>query len=149
VFTLVGGYVGDRLPIRFALFGFAALQSVAIAVLLVTESLPMVYVFALIMGIGFGGRNPLTAAIRGAYFGRKAFASITGISMIPMNVLLLGAPLFAGIMFDATGSYTIPFVTVAIISLAGSAMFLFLGDPSRAPSQRAMPTADVPAKVAG
>ena len=147
VFTLVGGYIGDRLPIRFALFGFAAIQSVAVAVLLVTESLSMVFVFALILGVGFGGRNPLTAAIRGAYFGRKAFASITGISMIPQNVLLLLAPLFAGIVFDATGSYSVPFATMAIVSLVGSACFLFLGNPSGAPSQQTRPSTEASAKT--
>ena len=135
------------MPIRFALFSFAAIQSVAVAVLLVTESLPMVYVFALILGVGFGGRDPLTAAIRGVYFGRKAFASITGISTMPQNILLLVAPLFAGIMFDATGSYTIPLATVAGLSLAGSALFLLLGDPARAPSQQTRPTAGVPTKI--
>ena len=87
-----------------------------------------------IMGIGFGGRNPLTTAIRGVYFGRKAFASITGISMVPMNVLLLVSPLFAGIMFDATGTYTASFAVVAAVSLIGSALFLLLGDPTAAPA---------------
>ena len=80
----------------------------------------------------------MTTSIRGLYFGRKAFASITGVSMIPMNFFLLVAPLFAGIMFDATGSYTIPFVAVAAVSFVGSAMFLFLSDPSPAPAVRPM-----------
>ena len=135
VFTLVSGYVGDRVPIRFALCFFSSVQSVAVAVLILADSTLMVFAFAVLMGIGFGGRNPLTTAIRGVYFGRKAFASITGISMIPMNVLLLAAPLFAGIMFDATQSYTVPFATVAIISLIGSGLFLLLGNPASAPSQ--------------
>jgi len=82
-----------------------------------------------ILGIGFGGRNPLTTAIRGAYFGRKAFASITGISMVPMNVFLLASPLFAGIMFDLQGTYRVPFTVVAVVSLIGSALFLPLGPP--------------------
>ena len=77
----------------------------------------------------------MTTAIRGVYFGRKAFASITGISMIPMNVLLLAAPLFAGIMFDATGTYTVPFTTISVVCFIGSALFLMLGDPAAAPSQ--------------
>jgi MFS family permease len=136
IFTLIGGYVGDRLPIRLALFGFSAVQSGAVLVLMLAESQPMVYLFAVLMGIGFGGRNPLTTAIRGVYFGRKAFASITGISMIPMNVLLLAAPLFAGIMFDATQSYAVPMGVVAIVSLAGSALFLFLGSPEAAANLR-------------
>ena len=136
IFTLVGGYVGDRLPIRLALFGFSAVQSAAVWVLMVSETTPMVFVFAVLMGIGFGGRNPLTTAIRGVYFGRKAFASITGMSMIPMNVMLLAAPLFAGIMYDATQSYFVPMVAIAVVSLAGSTLFLFLGSPQEAAEAR-------------
>ncbi len=136
IFTLVGGYVGDRLPIRLALFGFSAVQSAAVVLLMLAETQLMVFMFAVVMGIGFGGRNPLTTAIRGVYFGRKAFASITGMSMIPMNILLLGAPLFAGIMFDATQSYAVPMVVVAIVSLVGSTLFLFLGSPEEAAESR-------------
>ncbi len=136
VFTLIGGYVGDRLPIRLALFGFSAIQSGAVVVLMLADSLWMAYLFAVLMGIGFGGRNPLTTAIRGIYFGRKAFASITGMSMIPMNVMLLAAPLFAGIMFDATQSYFVPMAAIAVVSLAGSALFLFLGSPEAAAETR-------------
>ena len=130
VFNMVGGYVGDRLPLRMALFGFSALQSGAVVLLLFADSVPMVYLFAVVFGIGFGGRTPLTTSIRGLYFGRKAFASITGVSMIPMNVFLLAFPLFAGIMFDATGSYDIPFATVAVVSFIGALLFLMLGEPA-------------------
>lgn len=139
VFTLVGGYAGDRLPIRLALFGFSAVQSAAVLALILADTPPIAYLFAALMGIGFGGRNPLTTAIRGVYFGRKAFASITGMSMIPMNILLLAAPLFAGIMFQATESYTIPMAVVGIVSLAGSALFLFLGTPQTSPTRRPQP----------
>ena len=136
IFTLIGGYVGDRLPMRLALFVFSAIQSGAVVLLLMADTQMMAYMFAVLMGIGFGGRNPLTTAIRGVYFGRKAFASITGMSMIPMNVMLLAAPLFAGIMYDATQSYAIPMVVVAIVSLAGSTLFLFLGSPESAAESR-------------
>lgn len=129
VFTLVGGYVGDHLPIRLSLFGFSAVQSIAVFVLLFAHSTSLVLLFAVLLGIGFGGRTPLTTAIRGAYFGRKAFASITGVSMVPMNVLLLASPLFAGIMFDLQGTYVVPFTVVALVSLIGSALFLPLGAP--------------------
>ena len=134
VSTLVGGYVGDRVAIRLALFGFSSLQSVAVVILLLAHSTGVALVFAVLMGAGFGGRNPLTTSIRGAYFGRKAFASITGISMVPMNILLLAAPLFAGIMFDIQRSYTVPFVTVAVVSFLGSGLFLLLDEPKPAPS---------------
>ena len=45
VFTLIGGYVGDSIPIRWGVFGFSAVQSVAVAVLIVGETQMMAYVF--------------------------------------------------------------------------------------------------------
>ena len=135
MFTLVGGYVGDRVPMRLALFAFSALQSLAVVVIMLAGSLPIALLFAVLFGAGFGGRNPLTSAIRGVYFGRRAFASITGISMIPMNIFLLASPLFAGVMFDLRHSYTIPFAVVAAVSFFGSGLFLFLKDPSPTPNQ--------------
>ena len=130
VFTLVGGYIGDRVPMHLALFAFSVIQSAAVVILLSANTLPMVLLFAVVLGIGFGGRTPMTTAIRGVYFGRRAFASITGISMIPMNIMLLVFPLFTGIMFDAVGNYQFPFSVLAVVSFFGSAMFLLLGKPT-------------------
>ncbi len=145
VFTLIGGVAGDRVPIRLAIFGFSSIQTLAIAVLLLWDSLLTAYVFAILLGIGFGGRTPLTTAIRGVYFGRKAFASITGISMIPMNVLLLIAPLAAGIDYDQNGSYVLSFGIIAVVNVVGSAMFLLLGRPTGAPNAAPAAT-DTPAE---
>ena len=135
VFTLVGGYLGDRFPIKLAAFGFSAIQSVAVVVLVFAHSLPMVFLFAVILGVGFGGRTPVTTAIRGVYFGRKSFAVITGISGVPLNILLFSAPLFAGYMRDATGKYDVPFLTIAVVCVLGSCLFLFLGKP-KVPGQQ-------------
>jgi len=132
IFTLIGGYIGDRVPIRWALFGFSVIQSAAVVVILFAETAAAVYLFAVVFGIGFGGRTPLTSAIRGVYFGRRAFASITGVSMIPMNIMMLVFPLFAGIMFDLKGSYNIPFGALAVISFFGAALFLLLKEPEPA-----------------
>ncbi len=136
VSTLAGGYIGDRVPVRIAIFAFSSLQSVALVALLAANSIGMVMLFAVLMGIGFGGRNPMTTSIRGVYFGRQAFASITGISMVPMNALLLAAPLFAGVMFDLRGSYVLPLAVAALVSFFGSGLFLFLGQPSPPPPRR-------------
>ncbi|MCH8281457.1 MAG: MFS transporter [Chloroflexi bacterium] len=132
IFTLIGGYIGDRVPIRWALFGFSVIQSAAVVVILFAETAEAVYLFAVVFGIGFGGRTPLTSAIRGVYFGRRAFASITGVSMIPMNIMMLVFPLFAGIMFDLKGNYNLPFGALAVVSFFGAALFLLLKEPQPA-----------------
>ena len=138
LFIAIGGYLGDRFPIRFVAFGFSAFQSIAVVTLVVAHNTEMLFIFAILLGVGFGGRTPVTTSIRGVYFGRKAFAAITGISMVPMNILLFAAPLYAGYMRDATGTYDIAFLTVAVASLGGSCLFLFLGEPGKLPSSAAM-----------
>ncbi len=135
VFTLVGGYMGDRLSKRMVLFSFSVVQSVAVVVLLMVHSTPMAILFGVLLGIGFGGRMPLTTSIRGTYFGRRSYASITGVSMLPMNLLAFTIPLFAGHMADVTGSYNIPFITVAVLSSIGAVMFLMLEQPKQAPAR--------------
>ena len=116
IFQLIGGYVGDRVPKNVALMVFTMSQ--ALGVLLLTFGPPtllVAYGFALLFGIGFGGRNPISAAIRGDYFGRKNFGKIMGISQVPMNVLLLIGPVFAGFMRDWKGDYTIAFGVLGVL----------------------------------
>ena len=135
IFTIVGGYVGDRVPMRVAIFGFATLQSISLVVALLAKTAPVAFLFAVLLGIG-QGRGPLTSSIRGLYFGRTAFASIMGISQIPMNIMLFIAPYFAGTMFDATGKYDVPFITIAVVSFLGACLFLFMGAPRPVSSYR-------------
>lgn len=129
VFQLVGGYVGDRWPKNIALFIFTTIQAAAVVVLTVSSSLVMFYTYAVLFGIGFGGRNPLTTAIRGEYFGRTSFGRILGLSTVPMNVLLLiGSPM-AGYMRDIQDSYDMAFLILAGFNFLGGVLFLFARKP--------------------
>ena len=130
VFQIIGGFVGDRVPKRLALFVFTWIQ--ASGVFLLTfgpATLPVAYGFALLFGAGFGGRNPLTVSIRGEYFGRASFGKIMGLSQVPMNVMLLAAPVFAGVVRDVTDEYTIAFATLAALNMLGGVLFLFAARP--------------------
>ncbi len=130
VFQIVGGFIGDRVPKRYALFVFTWIQASGVFVLTFgSATLPVAYGFALLFGIGFGGRNPLTVSIRGEYFGRKSFGKIMGISQVPMNILLLSAPVFAGVVRDVTGEYTIAFATLAGLNMLGGLLFLLARPP--------------------
>jgi len=129
LFQLVGGYLGDRIPKRFALFGFTSLQAGAVVLLASASSLGTFYLFAFIFGMGFGGRNPLTVAIRGDYFGRASFGKILGLSTVPMNLLLLVAAPLAGYMRDVQGSYTQAFYLLAALNMVGAVLFLMAKRP--------------------
>ena len=129
VFPVVGGYVGDRIPIRIAIFVFTSIQAFSVVILTFANTLPLLYAFAVLFGIGFGGRSPLTTAIRGDYFGRRSFGKILGISTVPLNILLLVAAPFAGYMYDTTGSYRSAFLILAALSFVGGVFFLLAKKP--------------------
>ena len=113
VFQIVGGFVGDRVPKNLALMVFTFIQCGSVFILIYgPATLGVAYGFAVVFGIGFGGRNPLTTSIRGDYFGRTSFGKIMGVSQVPMNVLLLLAPTFAGLMYDWQGDYTVAFTVL-------------------------------------
>ena len=136
VFTLVGiptvflaGYLGDRFPKTVLLFIFMAIQGIAILVLAVADSPMWAWVFAPLYGIAFGGRIPLSTAMRGEYFGRKAFATIMGISQFPSNLAMMLGPVFAGWVFDIQGTYFIPFIVFSALSFVGGVLILFAKKP--------------------
>ena len=143
-FQFGGGYLGDRIPTNVALFVFTAIQGVAVVLITINTSIYMFYVFAILFGIGFGGRTPLTTAIRGEYFGRASFGKILGVSTVPMNILLLISAPLAGYMRDQLGDYQWAFLTLAILNGIGAVLFLIARRPrlpAAAPAPRSVPAA--------
>ena len=146
IFQFLGGYIGDRVPKNIALFVFTGLQAAAVVVLVMSGNLAMIALFAVMFGIGFGGRTPLTTAIRGEYFGRASFGKILGISTLPMNAMLLVAGPLAGFMRDQFGNYDLAFLTLAALNGVGALLFLVVRKPRFSASSA---PASVPAATAG
>ena len=125
----LSGYLGDRFPKPPLIFFFLSLQAIALVVIAVTTNVAGAFLFAALFGVAFGGRMPLLFSIRGEYFGRKSFATIMGMSQLPSNFMMIGAPLFAGYMFDTTGSYFVPFSFFAAFTFLGAFLILFAKKP--------------------
>ena len=129
IFQFLGGWAGDRMPKNVALFIFTTIQGLGVVFLTLGPDLIYFYAFAVLFGIGFGGRTPLTTAIRGDYFGRASFGKILGISTVPMNVLLLIAAPLAGFMRDELGDYDMAFLLLAGLNMLGAVLFLVARKP--------------------
>ena len=121
--------MGDRVPKHLAIAFFSMVQAGGFAMAVLVDGTAMAFVVAAVYGIGVGGRNPLTVAIRGDYFGQKAFATITGISMAPLYGFMVAAPLFAASMFDSQGSYTVAILILAVLGALGAFLFVFAKRP--------------------
>ena len=137
VFIPVGGYVGDRFQMHKAVFVFSLVQSVSVIFLLLAHTPAVAFLHAALMGIGHGGRVPSTSSMRGAYFGRKDFSMILGLSFMPISFSMSAAPLFAGYMFDATNSYNVSFTVVAVLNVIGGFAYLLMGRPKPPPTRPA------------
>ena len=140
LFQLVGGYAGDHMPKNIALFIFSFVQALAVLMLTFSSSLLQFYLFAILFGIGFGGRSPLTTSIRGEYFGRASFGRILGVSEVPMNALMLIAGPMTGYMRDVRGTYDEAFLTLASLNFLGALLFLMARKP-RLPTTLPQPQA--------
>ena len=129
VFGLASGYLGDRVSKRAALAVFALVQAAGVLTLVLANSLPMFFAFAVLFGAGFGGRGVLAVAILPDYFGTASLGKVLGFSAVFANILqLMGAPL-AGFIWDLTGSFTLPSLVLAGLSLLGALFFLMARSP--------------------
>ena len=83
--TLVGGYIGDRMPIHLAVSGFAMVQALSVFVLVFLANSPATAIlFAIVLGLAQGG-VALTMSIWSVYYDRRAFARVTGMAMMPLS----------------------------------------------------------------
>jgi len=136
VFQIVGGYLGDRMPKNVALMIFSLFQAASVFLLTFgPPNLLVAYGFAILFGMGFGGRSPISSAIRGDYFGRKNYGTIMGISQVPMNVFLLVGPVLAGVIRDWQGDYKIAFAVLGCCATLGAFCFLFAVKPKNLASR--------------
>ena len=88
------------------------------------------YVYAVLFGLGFGARGPIITAIAAERFPGRRFGAIYGFMSIGNGLGGALGPWFAGAVFDATGTYRIPFLVATVFCVAGSLCF-WLAEPRR------------------
>ena len=126
---VVMGYLGDRFPKRPllipAMFGHCA----AAILLGVANSYELILVAAVINGLSWGSRAPLITALRADYFGASNFGQIMGWSSIVMSTFMTVGGFLSGVLYDATGSYEIPFTVLGLGALTGALWVLMAARP--------------------
>ena len=129
--TIAGGVLGDRVNKRGLGAGAMLTAGCALLVLVVADSIWMIFVFALAHGFAWGVRGPVLLALRADYFGRRDFGKIMGLSQLVMTSGMMGGPIFAGLMRDITGGFETGFVVLSILSLLGALLIVFASKPTR------------------
>lgn len=128
-FGLLGDYVDKRYLISIAY----VLQAAGIFVLMNVTSMREVWVFVVLYGIAYGGAIPLSAAIVGEYFGRASYATIRGLMQFFLIPATVFGPVYAGFVYDKTGSYDIAFTSFIVTLLIGTIFMMLARRPSLSP----------------
>lgn len=122
---LLGGYAGDHVSKRLLMFACMWMHASGLVIFAFASTRLEAALFAVLHGAAWGVRGLLINAVRADYFGRKAYASITGYNSLLVTVGMSSGPLFSGFLFDIAGNYRTPFLVLAALSAFGSvAMFL-------------------------
>lgn len=115
--------LGDRLPRRFVAAALFWCQALAVLALLFISGTPGVLVFVAFFGAAFGSISPTRAALLAEYVGAVQYASINSVLGLFVTGARALAPVGAGILFDAFGTYRPLFwLLVTLSTLAGGAV---------------------------
>lgn len=134
--SLVGrltfGVLGDYVDKRLIMIITILFQTLGIYILMTATTMAQVWLFVVVYGISYGGAIPVYMAIVGEYFGRKNYATIRGFNQLFHIPTTVSGPIFAGWIYDTTGSYTTAFTSFIVAMLIGVG-FLFLAKRPRPP----------------
>jgi MFS family permease len=77
--------------------------------------LVLIWAYALLLGFGIGSWLPTMSVLVSSTFGLAYYASIFGVIAFLESAGTSLGPLFAGVMFDASGTFYHAFVTFALL----------------------------------
>ena len=137
VAQLVGGWLGDKANKKSLIAIFLVVQGAGVLMFAFTTTLWHAYVFAVLFGIGMGGRTPVLHALRADYFGHRSFASITGIYSIPLNIGMVIPPVAVGFLYDVRDTSRYGMLVMGILAVAGAVLVLFANRPMLPVSRQA------------
>ena len=137
VSIITGGMIGDRIPIRFAVAGFALLQIPGIFLFVVGENAVLLYAALAVGAVASSGGQAPSVAIYGVYFGRRNFATLASLAGVVGSVItgVMVRVMLYGNLPDGVINALV--IATGVASAVGAALVLRAGPPRPSPSQRA------------
>ncbi len=133
---IIGGVVADRLStknIKYLLMGSSLSYSLGMIIMITlvttTNSPIFIYLSIALFGVGIGIATTAKPTMAARFFGRKNYGTITGLQAMLLLPSQIGAPIFAGWIYDVTGSYTQAFMTTLGLCLVGVVLYFFTPPP--------------------
>jgi len=122
----VMGVAGDKFGNKLAFVTSFMLMTVAFLWLLPAREMWMLYLFAGIFGLAYGGMQVLFSPMVAELFGLGSHGVILATAAFAGTIGGAVGPILAGYIFDVTGSYNLAFLISAIVAAVGFVLTLLL-----------------------
>jgi len=131
---LLMGWLADRFPKKYVMLLIYLLVAAAIPFLFYASTPRMLYLFAIIFGIGVGGDYMIIPLMAAEIFGVRILGRLMGVILTADGIAEATAPMLVGYLYDVTKSYKIGFVLLIAMALLGAVAVTLL--PRKIVAQR-------------
>jgi len=112
------GWLCDRIQPKYACCISLVLQLVSIIILMSVQPvspLAIIWLYAIVMGLGAGGWLPTMSMLISASFGSASYGAIFGMVILTQSVGIATGPLMAGYMYDTMNTYHWAFIILSAL----------------------------------
>lgn len=123
---ILGGYMGDRIGNRKTFIIGYILSVASLVWLMPIRELWMLYLFAVVFGLGLGGMGTSESPLVARLFGLTSHGLIYGVTGLGFTVGGAIGPVIIGYICDITASYQTAFIVCAALGVAGLILLIML-----------------------
>ncbi len=131
---LIDGKISDTVGRKPPAISSAALMAILLISLIFIQKLWLFYVFAFLFGYSWGGVGAQITLLIGDIFGIRSLGLIMGTVTLGWNFGAAIGPAVGGMIFDATGSYSLAFI-LAACGMGVATIFTIVIRPQKAKSK--------------
>lgn len=117
---LLMGWLADRFHKKYVMILIYSLVSISILLLYFASTPGVIYLFALIFGIGLGGDYMIIPLMAAELFGIKVMGRVMGLVLTVDGLGEAFGPILAGGLRDTTGSYAMGFTALIALAVVGT-----------------------------
>ena len=129
--NVVVAAVGDHIEPRLIWAAASLLFGGGLLLLLKATGPAGLWVYAILMGVGFGAYFPCIGTLPASYFGHKTYASVVGVLAAAGTISGALGTYGAGYSYDHFGSYAPAFYSFAVLCLISFLLLIALKPPVR------------------
>lgn len=117
---LLMGWLADRFPKKYVMLLIYSIVASAIPLLFLASSPSVLYVFAIVFGIGLGGDYMIIPLMAAELFGVRVLGRVMGVVLTADGVAEALSPMLVAAIRDSTNSYSTGFAILIMLAVIGA-----------------------------